>query len=213
MQKYRTIVADPPWAQTMSGSYKRRPKLTRELPYPTMSVDEIANMPVADLAEVGCHLWLWTTNEFLHDGFHVMKSWGFKYLAPIHWIKPSGFGNYWQHRTQTILFGYYQKCQFNLERYLPNHFTANAGKHSQKPDASFDLVERVSDPARLEIFSRRYRFGWHVFGNEVESDVEIPVRHLTPLALDGGDSAASEQFPTPEVLSTLQGESNPAHRK
>ena len=39
------------------------------------------------------------------------------------------------------------------------------------------------------------------------------VSGLTPLALDGGDSAVSEQLSTPEVLSTLQGESTPAHRK
>ncbi len=179
MQKYRTIVADPPWAQTLSGRSKQRPNRSLGLSYPTMSIDEICAMQVSDFAEVGCHLWLWTTNEFLHDGFHVMKSWGFKYLAPIHWVKPNGLGNYWQHRTQTILFGYYQKCQFNLERYLPNHFQAKAGRHSEKPDASYDLVERVSDPARLEMFARRLRFGWDVFGNEVESNVEIPVRSLT----------------------------------
>ena len=179
MQKYRTIVADPPWAQTLSGRSKQRPNRSLGLSYPTMSIDEICAMQVSDFAEVGCHLWLWTTNEFLHDGFHVMKSWGFKYLAPIHWVKPNGLGNYWQHRTQTILFGYYQKCQFNLERYLPNYFQAKAGRHSEKPDASYDLVERVSDPARLEMFARRLRFGWDVFGNEVESNIEIPVRSLT----------------------------------
>lgn len=39
------------------------------------------------------------------------------------------------------------------------------------------------------------------------------LQRLTPLALDGGDSAAFEQLSTPEVSSALQGESNPAHRK
>jgi len=48
---------------------------------------------------------------------------------------------------------------------------------------------------------------------EATQIVDGEEQRLTPLALDGGDSAASEQFPTPEVLSTLQGESTPAHRK
>ena len=169
---YRTIVIDPPWKQPMSGKWKN--VYPMELPYQTMSLDEIKSMPIADLAEAGCHLWLWTTNAFLRDGFDCMEAWGFKYLAPIHWIKPNGLGNWWQHRTQTILFGYYKKCQFNLERYLPNHFSAKVGKHSQKPSESYDLIERVSDPKRLDMFARSQRQGWDVFGNEVENSIELP---------------------------------------
>lgn len=190
MQKYRTIVADPPWAQTMVkwgggfGKNTRRPNTPDKLAYPTMSVDEICALPVGDFAETGCHLWLWTTNEFLHAGFHVMEAWGFKYLAPVHWKKPSGQGFYFIHLTQTLLFGYKGKCKFENKRFLPNWFEAPALKHSQKPEASYEIIESVSSPARLEIFARRARLDWHVFGNEVESDVEIPLRHLTPLAVD-----------------------------
>jgi N6-adenosine-specific RNA methylase IME4 len=176
MQKYRTIVADPPWAQTMSGKYKnsKQKRNARELPYPTMTVSEICALPVRDFAESGCHLYLWTTNEFLRSGFEVMEAWGFTYLAPIHWKKPSGFGNYWVHVTQTILFGYFEKCYFDNARYLPNWFEAPARKHSQKPEISYDIIERVSSPARLELFARHPRLGWDVWGNEVESNISIP---------------------------------------
>ena len=83
-------------------------------------------------------------------------------------------------------------------------------EHSKKPDEVRNrIVELCGDLPRIELFAREKTSGWDVWGNEVESSIRL----LTPLALDGGDSAASEQFPTPEVLSTLQGESTPAHRK
>jgi N6-adenosine-specific RNA methylase IME4 len=122
-KRYRTILADPPWQQTMMGSYLRERNLRpAALEYPTMTVNEISAMPVRDLAETGCHLWLWVTNEFLRAGFDVMEAWGFKYLAPITWRKPSGCGNYFIHLTQHILFGYKDRCVFNRARYIPNAY-------------------------------------------------------------------------------------------
>jgi N6-adenosine-specific RNA methylase IME4 len=182
MTKYRTIVADPPWEQPLMNKRERRRGTPGELPYPTMSLDEIKNLPIGDMAETGCHLWLWTTNAFLRQGFDVMESWGFRYLAPITWRKPSGMGNYFVHVTQTLLFGYFRKCQFNLERYLPTYFEGLPGRHSTKPKESYQLIERVSDPERLEIFARPWsqmfpiRQGWDVWGNEVESSVELAVK-------------------------------------
>jgi N6-adenosine-specific RNA methylase IME4 len=195
--KFRTILADPPWPQTMSGKWKRRPNLSRELPYPTMSVTEICEMKINDLAEEGCHLWLWTTNEFLHDGFHVMESWGFKYLAPIQWIKPNGVGFWFVHHTQTLLFGYKDKCHFNKERFIPNVIEAPPGKHSEKPLESYQLIESVSDEMRLELFARPWtpmfpkRHGWHVWGNEVLCDVDITASNntCTKTSLSAGANA------------------------
>jgi N6-adenosine-specific RNA methylase IME4 len=138
-----------------------------------MSLEEIKSLPVGDLAAEACHLWLWTTNAFLCQGFDVMEAWGFKYLVPIVWVKPSGFGNYFVHRTQIILFGYKDKCLFPRERYLPNVFQATAGRHSEKPSASYELIERVSSEPRVELFARSVRKDWDVWGNEVESTVEL----------------------------------------
>lgn len=183
MSLYHTILADPAWRQTLMGR-RRRPKdphIARALPYPTMSLDAIRALPVGDFAAVGAHLWLWTTNEFLRTGFEVMEAWGFKYLAPVHWIKPSGCGNYFIHRTQTLLFGYKERCRFPLARYQPNTIFAAAGKHSEKPPESYELIERVSAAPRLELFARGRRAGWHVWGNEVASDVELIASDETAL--------------------------------
>lgn len=174
--KYRTILIDPPWPQRMTGKYKTSKKMKREnLPYQTMSLADIQKLEVGRLADVGCHLYLWTTNQFLETGFQLMQEWGFKYLAPIHWVRPSGMGNWFVHRTQTLLFGYFQKCQFNRERYKPNLLFAEIPReHSRKPEESYQLIESVSDAPRLEIFARDpVRAGWHVWGNEVSKPVKL----------------------------------------
>lgn len=171
---YKCILADPPWQQVMTGNYKhpgnKRPVA---LSYATMSLDKIMAMPIGALADQAAHLWLWTTNQHLESGFKVMEAWGFKYLAPIHWVKPSGTGNWFIHCTQTILFGYREKCRFPLARFKPNWFQANPGRHSAKPERSYALIEQVSPSPRLELFARKVRHGWHVWGNEVVSDVRI----------------------------------------
>lgn len=145
------------------------------LPYQTMSIEQITAMPIGEMANEGCHLWLWTTNQTLEDGFKVMRAWGFKYLAPIHWIKRSGQGNWFIHRTQTILFGYKEKCKFPMKRYAPNIIDDGTDpvRHSQKPESSFRLIESITPPSRLELFARIKRPGWSSWGNEIESDIEL----------------------------------------
>jgi len=169
-KKYKVIYADPPWQQGMMGKWKRaRDGRKRfELPYQTMSIDEIKSLPVNDISEEGCHLWIWTTNQFLKEGFDVIESWGFKYLAPIHWIKPSGMGNWFIHRTQTLLFAYKKKCVFPKERHKPNLIFANVqNKHSRKPQEMRDLIEKVSGGPRIELFARQKVEGWDAWGDEV----------------------------------------------
>jgi len=173
MKKYQIIYADPPWEQKMSGKYKSY-KLKTNLSYPTMTLDDIKSLPINNIAEVGCHLWLWTTNQFLRQGFDVMESWGFKYLSPITWVKPSVIGNYFVHRTQTLLFGYKEKCLFPLGRYKPTVLMTSLPKrHSKKPEEFYELIESISPEPRLELFARERRFGWDCWGNEVESDIDL----------------------------------------
>jgi N6-adenosine-specific RNA methylase IME4 len=159
---------------TRQGRVKQRGGEQTALPYPTMTVEEIKGLPVGCMAEPDAHLWLWTTNAFLEDGFAIMRAWGFRYLAPIHWVKPSGFGCWFVHRTQTILFGYRQKCRFPQARFRPNIFmTGNPPRHSEKPEEAFALIESVSPGPYLELFARRKRQNWTCWGNEVDAGSSI----------------------------------------
>ncbi len=173
--KYKTIVVDPPWPQRMTGAYKRRRhKRAETLPYEPMSLGDIKALPIAPLATEDAHLWLWTTNQFLGHGFAMLKAWGFTYLAPVHAIKPSGLGNYFVHRSQTILFAYKTQCRFPLKRYAPNIIhVGNPKRHSEKWDITYEYIESISPGPRLELFARKKREGWDVWGDEVESDIEF----------------------------------------
>lgn len=175
LPKFRTILADPPWQQPLTGSRLRsKGGAAPVLPYQTMSLEAICAMKVQEHAAPDCHCWLWTTNSFLEAGFQVMRAWGFRYLAPIHWIKPSGMGNYVIHRSQTLLLGYREKCVFDQLRYFPNLIqTGDPVRHSQKPNAAYELIEKVSHGPRLEIFARNRRDGWYAWGNQVESGLNF----------------------------------------
>lgn len=171
--QYRTILIDPPWnLEPITGFSHPKNTRPKKLPYPTLTVAEIGELPIPELAEANAHLWIWTTNKFLPDGFDLMRRWGFRYMMPIHWVKPSGLGAWWIHRTQTLLFGYRGRLDMN-QKLKPNVVFANPKRHSTKPAESYDLIEQVSHPARLELFARKPRDGWHVWGNEVAPDIEL----------------------------------------
>jgi len=98
--KYATIVADPPWhyegfagSVGYGGKFAGQEGLARvkvkPLPYPSMSLAEIEALPVRELAEKDAWLFCWTTNRYLHDAFHVIESWGFKYAQTLVWRKTS----------------------------------------------------------------------------------------------------------------------------
>jgi len=198
-KKYRTILADPPWPMRLMGSYLVGKHVKpAKLCYPTMTIEEIKAMPVGNLAEDGAHLWLWTVNQLLREAFDVMDAWGFTYLAPITWRKPSGNGNYFIHLTQHLLFGYKKKCVFNQARYIPNAYDweAQEGKptdleyrwpfprvHSRKPAGSYQLIESVSDEPRLELFARPITQmfpkieGWDSIGDAIDGKDIIESLH------------------------------------
>lgn len=172
---FKTIVCDPPWQESIIGRWsKTRNSRPDQLTYPTMSVNElaalpVAALPVADLADPdGSHLYLWTTSRSLPDGFALLEAWGFKYLNTVTWVKPSGFGSWWVNRTQIMLMGYRGKCQFR-ERFRPNVLFAPSRRHSQKPEASYELIEQVSFAPRLELFARCERPDWLTIGNHLDS--------------------------------------------
>ncbi|MGS2809324.1 MT-A70 family methyltransferase [Nocardia sp. MW-W600-9] len=168
IRRYRTILADPPWTRNQVGSWGASAH------YPLMSLERIAGMPVADLAEDNAHLWLWVTNATLRDGFDVIESWGFVPRSPLTWIKPRfQLGNYLRNATEHLLFGTRGRAPVNFKA-QPTWMFAPLQEHSHKPEEQYAVIERVSGGPYLELFARRHQPGWHVWGNEVDADVVIP---------------------------------------
>ena len=172
--KYQTIVADPPWEQKNMNKWNRRKQTAEVLPYLTMTIDEIKNLPIHNLSDDNCNCFIWTTNQILPKTFEILNAWGFKYLTTLTWVKPSGVGAWFVNRTQHIVVGYKGKLKLT-KRFEPTVYFNNPLRHSEKPKIFHELFEKISPEPRLEMFARRKRFGWHIWGNELENDVELNV--------------------------------------
>lgn len=158
---YRTIAADPPWQYDNKAT-----RAAAEDHYPTMTVEQLCELPVEEWAADAAHLYLWTTNGFLREAFTVMDAWGFAYKTCLTWVKPQlGIGNYFRSSTEHVLFGVRGGMR-TLDCNQRNWFEAKRGRHSAKPGAFFQLVELCSPEPRLEMFARARRLGWDSWGNE-----------------------------------------------
>lgn len=150
---------------------------TRPLPYPTMSIDAISALPVADLAEADAALWLWTTNRWLRDAFAVVDAWGFRYRQTLVWGKnnPMPVGSIAPSAAEFLLFARRGKPKTGWA--FPSSVIVTprppSRSHSTKPDAFMDYIEACSPEPRLELFARRNRLGWDTWGNEALEHVEL----------------------------------------
>jgi N6-adenosine-specific RNA methylase IME4 len=167
-ERLQTIVLDPPWDWGAEGDADQ---FGRARPvYATMSIEEIAALPVADLAADNAHIYLWITNRSLPKGFALLESWGFRYVTALTWCKPSiGMGSYFRGSTEHVLFGVRGSVPL-LGRNQGTHFTApRPAAHSGKPPEFYELVDRRSPGPWLEMFARRERAGWICHGAEIGS--------------------------------------------
>ncbi len=162
-KKYRTIYADPPWNETGGGKIKRG----ADRHYPLMKTKEIKEMPVNEIADDECWLYLWVTNNYLKDGIQVLESWGFRYVTNIVWCKDRfGIGYYFRGQHELCLFGVKGKLKPKL-RNIPSAFYEPRTKHSEKPDRIRQVIESMSYEPRIELFARQRADGWDSWGNEI----------------------------------------------
>jgi N6-adenosine-specific RNA methylase IME4 len=163
--RYSCIVADPPWP--MKRLHRQLfPGTGDTLDYPVMTVDDIAALPVADVAAEDAHLYLWTTHRFLPDALEIADAWGFRYQCLMTWVKPEGMVPYsWMYSTEHALFC--RRGSLPLDRVgMRLHFDAQPRGHSVKPDVFYDRVLQASPGPRLEMFSRQKRDGFDAWGAE-----------------------------------------------
>lgn len=170
---YKTIYADPPWMECGGGRIKRG----ADKHYPLMKTKDIIDLPIRELVDPnGCHLYLWTTNNFLPDALKVVEAWGFDYITLITWMKDrQGLGQYYRGLTEHCIFASTKnrlpyKLINNTRQQGLTGFCAPKGKHSQKPETMRAMIEKVSYAPRIELFAREPHEGWDVWGNEVECD-------------------------------------------
>lgn len=178
-QTFSTVMADPPWRFT-NRTGKVAPEHHRLTRYPTLSLDEICNLPVGEHMKDTAHCYLWVPNALLPDGLKVLEAWGFQYKSNIIWHKVRkdgqsdgrGVGFYFRNVTEIILFGVRGKNARTLPpaRSQVNLFGTRKREHSRKPDEQYDIIENCSPGPFLELFGRGVREGWTVWGNQADAD-------------------------------------------
>lgn len=179
MKKYRIIYADPPWSY---GGY------IDKTCYQVMSLEEIKKLPVKELADGNAILFLWATSFRLPWAIEVMKAWGFKYKTSLIWDKvvPAGTSNYYARPQHELLliggqgsaipdrFPKIQGSTCGPDTMTPSSIIRiQKGKHSEKPEWFADYIDSnwpLGD--RIELFARRAREGWDVWGNEAPNSID-----------------------------------------
>lgn len=178
MKKYSIIYADPPW-QYKTYSQKGQER-SAESHYPTMELEAIQALPVAELAADDCVLFLWTTIPLLKDCFSVIQAWGFTYkTVAFVWIKKN-------RKSDSLFWGMGHWTRANAELCIlatkGNPKRRSAGvhqvimtpieEHSKKPNETRNrIIALVGDLPRIELFARQKTAGWDVWGNEVACDI------------------------------------------
>ena len=180
--KFKVIYADPPWTfRTWSEQGKGR---SAENHYACMTLQQIRDLPVADLAEEDCALFLWTTDPMLPQALDLIQKWGFTYKTiAFVWAKLNknapdtlwtaddfftGMGYWTRANSEFCLLatkGKPQRQSASVRRLV----VAPRREHSRKPDEVADrIVALMGDVPRIELFARTTRLGWAVWGNESE---------------------------------------------
>ena len=172
------ILIDPPWPERGSGKVKRG----ADRHYPLIKTkEEILRVIVtADCWTPAddCHLYLWSTNNYLPWAMWLMPALGFKYKTCLPWVKSGrlGLGQYFRGCHEMLLFGvrgkgYAVKTDATIRSDvlcgLPRPKKDGKFVHSAKPEEVYGLVELRTEGPYLEMFARKSRDGWTSWGNEV----------------------------------------------
>lgn len=185
---FSTVLADPPWRFT-NRTGKVAPEHKRLSRYDTMTVAEIASLPVDQIVADKSHLYLWVPNALIAEGLHVMDAWGFTYKANIVWAKRRkdggpdgrGVGFYFRNVTELLLFGVRGRMRTLAPgRRQVNMIESRKREHSRKPEEQYDLIESCSPGPYLEMFARYRRKGWSAWGRESDEDVTPRGRQVPP---------------------------------
>ena len=197
--KFRVVVADPPWAfsdKLRMSDVKRGAAAN----YRTLTVDDVAALPVADWCYKDALLALWVPSSLLSDGMRVMESWGFVQKQIYTWVKQTksggvafGMGRQFRGATEHALVGTRgsPKPQSRSERNV-DHWVGLP--HSRKPEQLQNRLEKMyPDGPYLELFARRAREGWTCVGNQAPGYEGLDIRDWHPAWTPAASARSDDQ--------------------
>jgi N6-adenosine-specific RNA methylase IME4 len=169
-EPFKVIACDPPWGfrDSLPG-----PKRGAASHYPCMSVSEIARFPLPPIADDAA-LILWRVAAMPEEALFVCRAWGFKPKAELVWVKTKadgtgvrrGMGRTVRNGHEVAIIATRGRPE-RLSRSEPSVIFAPRSEHSRKPDAAYELIDRLYDGPRCELFARTERPGWTTYGLDV----------------------------------------------
>ena len=166
-RRFGCIYADPPWLYDNQAT-----RAATGNHYSGMTVDELCELPIRELAKDDAHLHLWITNAFLFDAPRIFAAWGFEYRSTYVWVKPQmGIGNYWRNSHEMMLTAIRGDAKRFNDRSLKSWGEFDRTAHSAKPERIREMIQRASHGPYLELFGRRKTEGWTVWGNQIERNL------------------------------------------
>jgi len=145
-RRYGCIYVDPPWVYDNQAT-----RASTSNHYAGMTIEQLCELPVGELAAADCHLHLWITIAFLFEVPRLLSAWGYEFKSTFVWIKPEmGLGNYWRNAHEILLTAW------------------GRGRHSAKPEQVRAMIERASSGPYLEMFARWKAPRWDAWGDQIE---------------------------------------------
>ncbi len=166
-ERYPVVYADPPWRYEHAESDSR----AIENQYPTMALDDIKALPVADITMDDCILFMWATSPKLHEAFQLLDAWGFGYRTCAVWDKQKiGMGYYFRQQHELLLVAVKGSPPTPKPADRPSSvFSYPRGPHSAKPVEVYEILEAMyPELPKLEMFCRSPREGWGAWGNQAK---------------------------------------------
>ena len=180
--EYNVILCDPPWSWVSYSGKQSAPTKKTVSPYPVMTLEDMKNLPVPDIADKDCALIMWVIGSHIEQAINLGKAWGFEFKSDLFtWVKvgkhdplvrPIGMGKWTRKQVeQAFIFtrgkpkrksgGVRQLIEADEVIYEPKR------EHSRKPDCQYERIEELLDGPYCELFSRTTRAGWDAWGNDV----------------------------------------------
>jgi N6-adenosine-specific RNA methylase IME4 len=179
MKKYKIIYADPPWSYKDKALLGNRDATCK---YTTQSKEFLDNMPVAEIADKDCVLFLWVTMPKLNECWDLIQKWGFEYkTVAFTWVKLNkikkswfwGMGRWTRSNAELCLLCTKGKPK-RISASVHSVIESSIRKHSQKPDEARDrIITLLGDIPRIELFAREKIKGWDSWGDEIQSDIDF----------------------------------------
>jgi site-specific DNA-methyltransferase (adenine-specific) len=188
--KFNIIYADPPWKYSSKELQKYNGKRfsTLEKHYPMQGTSWIKSLPISKITDDDAALFLWTTDAHIPDALQVIENWGFKYVTVAFiWSKQTKNGyEAWTLGAWTLkncelcLLGTKGKMlQYKISNKERQLVKAERTKHSKKPELVRQSIENMfGSLPKIELFAREKPDGWFVWGNEVQSDINLTAENF-----------------------------------